>query len=272
MLDAVSLPADALFRQDRAGIFGNVDQIREVPIDAVTFRLDPDKLGVIPGDVVKRPAVVADAVDLKLFAQVEAGKRQRSARMFLFDIAHQIGRIANLRFNFFLAVAEVIVGDQRDDHSGLGAARDLEGVAVVVAFALISPAHAISSLPLARLVIMGQTQFLLRQRDQVRRQDHGPGVTGPMDDVEPRVVFRHERIARVAEDRLDEIQIADQRTRCKKAQPPCASPDRSQVRPDRRAAGSTATPNRAAAGVLPAVKGKASNSCGGATARRNSST
>jgi hypothetical protein len=51
----------------------------------------------------------------------------------------------------------------------------------------------------------------------MRRQDDAARVAGPMGRVQPRVIFRQERVARVAEDRFDEIQVADQIARREEA-------------------------------------------------------
>ena len=49
----------------------------------------------------------------------------------------------------------------------------------------------------------------------MRREDDAAGVAGPMFGVQPRVIFRQERIAAVAENGFDEIEIADQVARRK---------------------------------------------------------
>ncbi len=59
---------------------------------------------------------------------------------------------------------------------------------------------------------MGQAEVFLADPSEMGRQDDAPAVSGPSLDVERRVVPRQVRVARVAEDALDEIQVGDQST------------------------------------------------------------
>ena len=137
--------------------------------------------------------------------------------MFFFHAAHQIGGIADLRFDFFLAVAEIVVGDDRDDHSRFIAARDFERITVVIEFIFAFPAHAVVSLAIGGLTDMRQPDVFLRQLGQMRCQDHATGMSRPVFDIESRIVHGHERVTGVAEDRFHEVQIADQRPWCEEA-------------------------------------------------------
>ena len=69
--------------------------------------------------------------------------------MFLFAEAVQIRRVTDLGFDFLLAIAVVIVGDDGHDHAAFVAAGQLESLAVVVEFPLVLPARAIAALALA---------------------------------------------------------------------------------------------------------------------------
>ena len=128
------LPRDRLQTEMSQRVFGNVDQVRVATVDAVAFGLHVDQIAVVADHVFKGPSVVATAVDLKLFAQAPALEDQCPAGVFLFDAPHQVRRVTDLRLDLFLAVAEVVVGDDRDDDSFLGTARQFEGFAIVVEF------------------------------------------------------------------------------------------------------------------------------------------
>ncbi len=87
---------------------------------------------------------------------------------------------------------------------------DLEGRAVVVELVRIAPAHAVAALAFGGPVEVRQAEASFFDSDEMRREDHAAGVAGPVGDVERGVVFGQMRIAAVAEDRFDEIEIADQ--------------------------------------------------------------
>ena len=57
---------------------------------------------------------------------------------------------------------------------------------------------------------MRQAQFASAQPRQVGGQDHAARMTGPVVDVEGRIVLDQVRVAGIAEDALDEIQVADE--------------------------------------------------------------
>src|SRR5689334_4158672 len=133
------------------------------------------------------PADVQKAA--KLFAEIVARKHERTARVFLFAKAVEIRRKADLRFDLFLAVTEIVVRDNRDNHAAFVARRELESHTVVVEFALVLPTHPIAALPLARAVPMRQADLFLRHQNEMRRENHATGVSSPMIDIEARVVL-----------------------------------------------------------------------------------
>src|SRR4051812_46297977 len=51
----------------------------------------------------------------------------------------------------------------------------------------------------------------------MRREYYTTCVTRPMFDIQRRIVHWHKRVTRVAENRFNEIQIADQRSWCEEA-------------------------------------------------------
>jgi len=135
----------------------------------------------------------------------------RAAGVLLLAPAQEVRRVRDLRLHLLLAVAEVVVGDDRDDDAAGVAGRDLERAAAVVAVVLPPPAHAVAALPLGGLGLRRQAQVPRAQPHEVRREDHAARVPGPPGYVERGVVLGQVRVARVAEDRLDEVQVRDER-------------------------------------------------------------
>ena len=147
---------------------------------------------------------------VNLLGQVIAGKNKRPAGVFLLGVAEEVGRHAELRFDLLLAVAEVVVRNDRDHHPALVARRDLERRAVVVEFIFRLPAHPVAPLPLGGILPPGQSELRFGQPVEMRGENDAARVAGPMRRVQTGIVFRQIRVARVAEDALDEIQIAHQ--------------------------------------------------------------
>ena len=133
--------------------------------------------------------------------------------MLFLRAAQQVRGVAQLRLDLLLAIAVVVVGDQRDNDALCRSARSLEGLAIVVEVALVAPAHTVAFLPFGRFRHMGQSDLPLRDALQVGSQDHCARVPAPPLHIQSRVVFRKERISRVPEDGLDEIQIRHQASR-----------------------------------------------------------
>ena len=55
-----------------------------------------------------------------------------------------------------------------------------------------------------------QAELLLGEPGEVRGEHDAAGMAGPVLDVEGGVVLRQVGVARIAEDRLDEVEVADQ--------------------------------------------------------------
>ena len=121
------------------------------------------------------------------------------------------------------------------------AAGDLERLAVVVQS---RPGRASTCRRAAaarwRLSQCGRPEFLLGEPGQVRREDDAAGVAGPVLDVEPGVVLGQVRVAGVAEDRLDEVEVADQAARGEEADLHRSSRRRRRAPPGRRSAAAAA--------------------------------
>ena len=58
-------------------------------------------------------------VAAEFLAQIVARKNQRAAGVFLLAQAVEIGRVADLRLHFLLAIAEIIVGNDGDDDAAI---------------------------------------------------------------------------------------------------------------------------------------------------------
>lgn len=132
--------------------------------------------------------------------------------VFLLPGPEKIGRVGDLGLDLLLAVAEVVVGDDRDDDTGLVAGAQLERFAVVVQLIGIVPAHSVTTLPVGGVGHVGQAEFLHRHTIQMGCEDDATGVSGPRGGVQGRVVDGQQWVSGVAEDRLDEIEVRDQAT------------------------------------------------------------
>ena len=209
---SVANPTDILLPQVGASIFGDINQIRVFRIDPVTLGLDVDPGTVFANHIFECSPVIPSAVDLKLFSQAPTREHQCAPCMFLFDATHQVGSVTDLSFDFFLAVAEIVVSDDRDDHTFVCPAGHLECIAVVVKFGLVFPAHPIAFLPISCLADVRKSDFSFGQARQLRCQDDAAGVTRPVFDIQAGIVDRNERIARISEDGFDKVQVADERT------------------------------------------------------------
>ena len=150
---AVLLPSDLLGEQLEAGVLRDVADVGEKTVDRVTLRPDLDGfpqqfhgLGE-PARHVQRQVFRRD-----LLGEVVAGEDERAARVLLLGIAEKVGRHAQLGFDLLLAVAEVVVRNNRHHDTVLVARGDLECRAVVVEFVPRFPTHAVAALALAGFV------------------------------------------------------------------------------------------------------------------------
>ena len=239
-----------------AGVVGDVNEVGELFVDAVAFGLHVHHRGVIAHDVGPHAVVGGGGVLHELVAEIPGGKRDRSAGVLFLDVAQKIGGEGDLRFDFLLAVAVIVVGNQRDDDAFAGAAGELERHAVVVLVGLGFPAHRIAALTFVGILVPRQAERFLRELGEVRGEDDATGVAGPMFDIETGVIFWQKWIAGVAEDRFDEIEVGDQRARGKEADfHRLFGADAGDFRADDRARSSRETKVSAGVGWL-AVKGR----------------
>ncbi len=130
--------------------------------------------------------------------------------VLFFANAEQIGGVTDLSLDFLLAIAVIVVGDDRNHHAAAIAAGQFERAAAVIRLVRIAPAHAVAALAFGGLIEMRETQVFLLHAGEMRRQDDAAGMPAPMDGIERRVVFGQVGISAVAENAFHEIEIADQ--------------------------------------------------------------
>ena len=92
----------------------------------------------------------------------------------------KVRRIADLGFDLFLAITEIVIGDDRDNHSAFIAACHFESHAIVVKFLLVFPAHPVAALAFGGDLQVWQTQLSLCDFGEVRREDDATGVASPV--------------------------------------------------------------------------------------------
>jgi len=206
---AVRFPVDGLRREVHMHRRRQVNHLGMAVIDGVAFGLHLHHRAVALHHVGE---AVARTVRLRgvFIAVVTPLEGQGTAGVFLLGQTEQVGGIADLGLDLFLAVAVIVVGDDGDDDAALVAGGDLERRTFVVKLGGIAPAHAVGALALAGVLPAGQAEGLLAQLVEVRRQDHAAAMARPVVDVQPGVVLRQHRVAAVAENAFNEIEVAHQ--------------------------------------------------------------
>ena len=214
----VLLPSHFLGQQLETRILRNVKNIRMLPVDRVALRMHLDGITEQVHGLGKAARhIQGQILHRDLLGQVVARKNERASRMLLLRIAEEVGRHAELRFDLLFAIAEVVVGNDRHHHTTLVTCRDLEGRAIVVDFVRRLPAHPVAPLTLGCFVPRRQAEFRLGQLVEVRGQNDAARVAGPMLGIESGIVVGEIRIARIAENAFDKVEIADQSARHKEA-------------------------------------------------------
>ena len=207
------VPADRQRLDVEAGRLGHVNHRGKAPVDGMALGLKLDGPGHQPGHLGEAVGEVGPMLlGVVLAAQVVPGEDQGPAGMLLLDESQEVGRVADLGLHLLLAVAEIVVGNQRDDDPGGIAGGELEGVAVVVEFTRVVPAHPVATLPFGGLVPVWQADLLLGQAVEMGSEDHAPGVSAPVLGIQARVVLGEHGISGVAEDALHEVEVRDQGT------------------------------------------------------------
>ena len=154
MLDAVANPTHTPRRNARSCILANVNQRRKELVDTIPLRLSCDEFGVIADKVIHGATVISSGVPLEIFAEIMGDEGKRATSVFFFYVPQKVRGIADLSFYFFLAIPIVVIRDQSNDDPLVCATGDFKCNSIVVSFARVFPAHAVSALPLGRLIPM----------------------------------------------------------------------------------------------------------------------
>ena len=210
-------PAHLLTVQVEVRRFRHVQDLRVLAVDGVALRLHGHALRKEPRHFLEVMAQLPHMhFAIEFFAQIPAREDQRATGVLLLAVAEEIRRVTELRFHLFFAVTIIIIRDNRHNHARLVPAGDLKRPAVIVEFILFAPAHAVPPLPLRRLLPGGQSHRFFGRPDQVRGQNHAPGVSGPVFRVQGRIIFRQQGVSPIAKNVFNEIQIAHEVARHKK--------------------------------------------------------
>ena len=153
------------FEHAELGILGHVVNIRKLPVDGVAFRLHFDPVAEPVHRLLERHLLRQHgAAGVELLAQHVGGKGERAAGMLFLAHAEEIRRVADLRLDLFLAIAVIVVGEDRHHDAAMVARRELEGRAAVVDLVFVTPAHAVAALPFGRGIVMRQAHVFLFRR------------------------------------------------------------------------------------------------------------
>ena len=202
-------PGHGLVAQAEVRLLGHEHDPFELRIKGVSFGLE-DEPGWIPRHHIRDAVVFGFAESFEFDAQVVAGKHEGAAGVLLLGRTVEVGGVADLGLHLFFAVAVVVVGDEGDHHSAGVAGADFERGAAVVELVLGFPTHAVAALPGRGQIPVRQSEEGLGQTGQVGGEDDAAGVTRPAVDIQGGVVFRQVRVAGIAKDRFDEIEIGNE--------------------------------------------------------------
>ena len=213
-LGAVPAPTHRLLVQIEARVLRNVQNVRKALIDGVSFGTNVDEFGIGRHQFVETVLELAGPrVRSELFAEIVARENKGAAGVLFLAKSKQVGRIAYLGFDLFLAVPEVVVGDDGDDYTALVTAGQFESQAVILEFALLFPAGTIAALTLAGVLPARQTQLFLCKLREVGRQDYAASVAGPVFRIQSGIILRKEGVAGISENTFDKIEVADEAAR-----------------------------------------------------------
>lgn len=146
-------------------------------------------------------------IRIKVGAKTVGLEGEGATGMFLLGKTKYVGRQSNLRLAFLLAVSEVVISKDGYHNAALVAKGDLERAALVVQLELIGPAHAGGLLGLGGLANVRQAEILLPEGAEMGCQDDAAGGSCPMFDVEGGIILGKMRIAGIAKDTLDEVNV-----------------------------------------------------------------
>jgi hypothetical protein len=121
-------PFHAAFASEEIRIARDVIDAGEVAIDGVTLGAHFDAVAKQLHRIFVFDGLGEHgAAGVEFPAENVGRKRDGAARMFLLAIAEEIGGVADLGFDFLLAVTVIVIGDDCDDHAARIAGGELEG-------------------------------------------------------------------------------------------------------------------------------------------------
>src|SRR5271165_6190352 len=201
------LPLDDAFGNAELGILRHINEVSVAPVGGVALGVDLDTITEPVHRFGELDLLGEDgAAGEELLPEHIGGKGERASGMLFFAEAVEIGRVTDLRFDFFLAIPVVIVGNDGQHHAAVIAASYLESTAVIVELIRIAPADTVEPLALGSLTVVREAEIHLTEADQMRGKDDAAGVPGPVVNVKGGIAFRKMRVAAVAEDGFDKIQ------------------------------------------------------------------
>ena len=186
-------------------------------VEGVAFGLEGEAFRFAGDDRFDGIGGVGIGVTGEVVAEVVAREHEGAAGVFLFAEAVEVAGETDLGLHLFLAVAVVVVGDEGDHDAAGVAGAEFEGAAAVVELVLALPAHAVAALAGRGEIVGREADEVLGHADEVGGEDDAAGVTGPAVDIEAGVVFGQIRVAGVAEDGFDEIEVGNEGAGCEEA-------------------------------------------------------
>ncbi len=215
---AVPSPSNESRANIEFGVFRQVENVRIAPVNRIAIRMLVDK-ALQELHRIRKEGLLQEhrSIAVEILAKHVTRKGNGAAGMLFFTHSVKVRSKTDLRFDFFLAVAVIVIGNDRDHHPTMIAARHFERASFVVGLVLSGPAHALVLLRLGRFRHVRQPQRLLGNPGYMRGNDHAPCVAGPVLDVESGVVLRQIRVAPIAENAFDEIEIAYKTSRSEEA-------------------------------------------------------
>ena len=201
------IPGDGAVAQAELGSAGYQQDVVDAEDLRVTLVEHLEIVRVFGNDVGNRPLAGRGGVLLALVVgTVGAG----TTGVLLLGQSEEVRGVGDLGLDLLLAVAEVVVGDNGEDDSGLVTGAQLERLALVVELRLVGPAHAVATLAVGGLVDVRQTEVDLADEIEVRGQDDAAAVAGPSRGLQSGVVGGQQRVPGIAENTFDEVEVGDQ--------------------------------------------------------------
>src|SRR2546423_3187972 len=117
-------------------------------------------------------------ISRKTLTQVITRKNQGAAGVLFLAKAVQVGRVTELGFYLFFAIAEIVIGNEGDNDACLVATSQFERPAVVVELTRFTPSHLVTALPFGGILPFRQAERFFGHTHEVRRENNAASVTG----------------------------------------------------------------------------------------------